>query len=405
MKMASLFRCCLVLQALALVMVALPTQSISAAEYKEYKLGMTCPRSGDQKFIGDMQLAGVEIAIDEINSKGGIDGIPIKLIVEDNQAKPVNAVLALQKLISVDKVPLAFTTYSTTQLAQAPIADKKKVVMINTGATGAELIHSGKYIVHVQPNAVDFLRIAINYMCENVGLKGKRWAIAYSNDAMGMSFNNYARSVLPKYGVKEIFSDNWQAPATDFRPIVAKIVDFKADAVFLAGWGKENALCLKQLKEAGYTGKVLSSYGGDVVSKEVGPSTVDGVYYAEQLIPDNDRIKVLKEKILNVRKLTMFHTQSINSYDAVYLVAEAIKYAKDHNRGSYFTGEKLLKAIVDKKQFDTLSTPGTLDPAIMAVSRQLGVKVMKDQGGKAVDETVKVYGAQDIKGLPEGKVK
>ena len=378
----------------------------SALSADEYKLGMTCPRSTDQKFIGDLQLAGVEIAIEEINSKGGIDGGLIKLVVEDHQAKPATAVTALQKLINVDKVPLAFTTYSTTQLAQVPIADRRQVVMVNTGASGAELVNSGKYIFHVQPNSITYLRIAFNYMCETVGLKGKRWAILYNNDAMGRSFNNYGRTLLPKYGVNQMFSDNWEAgAATDYRPLVAKVMDFKADAIFLGGYAKENALCLKQLKEAGFTGKALSAWGGDLLSKEVGPSTAEGVYYAEQLIPDNERIKTLKDKILNIRKLPMFSTQSINAYDAVYLAAEAIKYGKDKYGGDFFTGEKLRQAIIDKKQFNTLSTPGTLDPETQTVSRELAMKVFKQQGGKAVEETVKVYSSGEINALPEGKVK
>ena len=237
-------------------------------------------------------------------------------------------------------------------------------------------------------------------------MKGKRWTVLYSNDAMGRSFNTYARTLLPKYGVQEIFSDSWEAAAvTDFRPQVAKVMNLKPDAIFLGGYAKENALCLKQLKEAGFTGKALSAWGGDFMSKEVGASIADGVYYAEQLIPDNARIKALKEQILNVRKLPMFGTASINPYDAAYLTVEAIKYARDHYKGGYFTGEKLRQAIIDKKQFDTLSTPAILDISTQTISRELAMKVFKDEGGKAVEQTIKVYGSNEINRLPEGKVR
>ncbi len=403
MRITFLSKYYLALLAFALLLTGLGEQTFAA---DSYKVGMTCPRSGFQKFIGDLQVAGVEIAIDEINSKGGIDGSKIELIVEDHQAKPATAVTALQKLINVDKVPLVFTTYSTTQLAQAPVADKRKVVMINTGASGAELINSGKYIFHIQPNAMNYLRIAFNYMCETVGMKEKRWVILYNNDAMGRSFNTYARTLLPKYGVKEIFSDSWEAQAvTDFRSLVAKVMNIKPDAIFLGGYNKENSLCLKQLKEAGFTGKVLHAWGGELTSKEAGASVVDGTYYAEQIIPDNERIKALKDKLLNARKLPMFSSQSVNAYDAVYLVAEAIKYAKDRYKTNYFTGEKLHQAIIDKKQFTTLSSPGTLDPNTLTISRELAVKMFKLQDGKIVEQTVKVYGSDELNRLPEGKVK
>ena len=376
-----------------------------AMSYTEYKLGMTCPRSGNQTFVGDMQLAGVEAAIEEINDKGGIDGIPIKLVVEDHQAKPTMAVTALQKLINVNRVPLAFTTYSTTQLAQVPLADRKKMVMINTGASSAELIKSGEYIFHVQPNSASYLKISTHYMCEVLGLKGKRWAILYMNDAMGRSFDRYARSLLPHYGVTEMFSDNWESGGTtDYRPIVSKAMNFKPDAVFLGGYAKENALCLKQLKEAGFTGQVMSAWGGDLLSKEAG-KTVMNVYYGEQIVPDNERLRMLKDKLTNTWKLPMFHTQSINAYDAVYMAADAIKYAKDNYGGSYFTGEKLRQAILEKREYSSLSAPGVLDPDTHVVSRQLAVKTFKEEGGKLVEITVKEYTSKEFSALPEGSLK
>lgn len=402
MKPISLFKGCVVLAVCMLTIIGMVGPAMSASEYK---LGMTCPRSGNQAFVGDMQLAGVEAAIEEINAKGGIDGVPIKLVVEDHQAKPTMAVTALQKLINIDKVPLAFTTYSTAQLAQVPLADRKKVVMINTGASSAELIKSGEYIFHVQPNSASYLRISTNYMCEVLGLKGKRWAILYMNDAMGRSFYHYVKTLLPHYGVTEIFADNWEAGGTtDYRPIVAKSMNFKPDVVFLGGYAKENALCLKQLKEAGFSGQVMSAWGGDLLSKEAG-KTVMNVYYGEQVVPDNDRLKALKSKLQGKWKLPMFHTQSINAYDAVYLAADAIKYAKDHYGDDYFTGEKLRKAILEKHKFSNLSSPGTMDTDTHVLSRQLAVKTFKEEGGKLEEVTLKVYSSEEFDALPEGKLK
>ena len=95
-------------------------------------------------------------------------------------------------------------------------------------------------------------------------------------------------------------------------------------------------------------GKALSAWGGDLLSKEVGPSTAEGVYYAEQLIPDNERIKTLKDKILNIRKLPMFSTQSINAYDAVYLAAEARFSIADALENTHRLDSAFLKSLCVK---------------------------------------------------------
>jgi branched-chain amino acid transport system substrate-binding protein len=378
--------------------------SAPAAEYKEYLLGMTNPRSGDQVPTGDQQVCGVATAVKEINAKGGIDGVPIRVIYEDNQAKPTVAVMALTKLINVDKVPLAFTTYSTAQLAQVPIADKNKVVMINVGASSTELINCGKYIFHIQPNSSTYLEVGTNYMCQVLGLKGK-WAILYLNDAMGRSFNHFVGTLLPKYGVKDIFHDNWESSSvTDYRPIIAKALNFKPEAVFVGGFGTDSGQCLRQLRDAGFKGPAESAWGGGVVEQTAGLG-VYNTYYGEQVIPDNARVQGLREECTKVKKLPFIDQQTINSYDGVYLAADAIKYAKDHFGGNYFTGEKLRQAILDKKKFDNLTAPGTIDPKTQILSRQLAVKTWKEQGGKPVIVTLKVYSSEEMAALPSGELK
>jgi branched-chain amino acid transport system substrate-binding protein len=378
-----------------------------AMSYTEYAFGITTPRSGHQAFVGDMALGGVETAVREINAKGGIDGVPMKVVVEDHQATPTMAVTALQKLISVNKVPIFLSMYSTCILAQVPLADKYKVLLVNMVGSSTELINSGEYIIHVQPNSASYLRICANYMCETLGLKKKRWVLFYQNDAAGRGYNNYMKSLLPKYGVTEMIIDNWEfGPATDFRGIVNRAMNFKADAVFLGGLGRENGLCLKQLKEAGFTGQVMAAYGGDMLKREVGGKTILNCYYGEQVIPDNERIRNLKRELEEVRKLTSWGAvQSINPYDSVYLIAETIKYAKDHYGGDYYTGEKLLKAVLEKKTFTSLSVPGTMDPEYRLLSRQLAVKTFQGKGGDVVEVTVKSYTDKEIDALPAGKIR
>jgi branched-chain amino acid transport system substrate-binding protein len=380
------------------------SETPAGKKYTEYKLGATNPRSGDQASVGDQQVFAIEVAVDEINAKGGIDGVPLRVLVEDNQAKPTAAVTALQKLITVDKVPLVFTSYSTAQLAQIPIADQNEVVMVNVGASSTELINAGKYIVHVQPNSASYLRISTNYMLTDLKRNG-RWAILYVNEAMGRSFNLYVKTLLPQYGVKDIFEDNWENSAvTDFRSIIAKALAFKPDTIFLGGFGNDMGLCLKQLREAGFKGPVMASWGGGTVSEPAGLAAVD-TYYGEQVIPDSERIRTLSEKLLKVKKLPFVGTQSINSYDAVYMVAEAIKYAKDHYGPDYFTGPNLRKALIEKKEYTTLSTPGVMDPTTQYLSRQLAVKTWEADGGKLLPpKTLKVYTPAEFDAMPVGEL-
>jgi branched-chain amino acid transport system substrate-binding protein len=354
--------------------------------------------------VGDMQVAGTEIAVREINAKGGIDGVPLRVIYEDNQANPTTAITAFQKLISVDKVPLAFTTYATTQLAQAPLATKNKVIMVNVGAASPELINCTPYMIHVQPNMTDILKVAFNYVCQTLGFNKGPWASLYLNaSAEYKADNRYLVSMLAKYGVKDVFQDTWpDYSSTDFRPIITKALTTKPTAFFVGGT-LDAGLCLKQLREAGFKGPVILPYDG-LIAKTAGVG-IYNTYHGEQIIPENKRIQDMRKEALNVKKIQAFGAQTVNNYDAVYLVAEAIKYAKDHYKGDYFTGEKLLQAMMEKRKFDTLSIPGTLDAKTKVLSRQLSVKTFVDQQGNPVPTVVKVYSLEEMEALPKGEIK
>ena len=241
-------------------------------------------------------------------------------------------------------------------------------------------------------------------MCQIMGLKGK-WASLYLNDAMGKSFNKFMTTLLPKYGVKDIFHDNWEsASVTDYRPIIAKAMNFKPNVVFVGGFGTDSGQCMRQLREAGYKGPVMSACGGGVVEQTAGLGVYNS-YYGEQIIPENERIKGLRAEAMNVRKLPGIDQQCVNAYDAIYVVADAIKYAKDHYKGDYFTGEKLRQAILDKGKFDSPSTPLIIEPETLIFSRLLAVKTWKEQGGKPVVTTLKEYSSAEMAALPEGDLK
>lgn len=87
------------------------------------------------------------------------------------------------------------------------------------------------------------------------------------------------------------------------------------------------------------------------------------------------------------------------------MVAEAIKYAKDHYGPNYFTGPNLRKALIEKKDYATLSTPGVMDPATQYLSRQLAVKSWDAEGGKLKPpKTIKVYTPAEFDATPAGEL-
>ena len=118
-----------------------------AREEKEVKIGAILPLTGDAALYGEICKSAADLAVEDINAKGGIRGRQLAIIHEDSQADPKLAVSAANKLISVDKVSAIMGAMGSSEvLALAPILNEKKVVLVSPAATSHKISDSGDYI-------------------------------------------------------------------------------------------------------------------------------------------------------------------------------------------------------------------------------------------------------------------
>ena len=98
------------------------------------RIGAIQPLTGPGAVIGTQQMRGIQFAIDQANEKGGIRGEKIEVLFEDNQAKPDQSILSFNKLVDLQHLQVIFSAYSGPSLAMAPLATRKKILLINAGA-------------------------------------------------------------------------------------------------------------------------------------------------------------------------------------------------------------------------------------------------------------------------------
>ena len=103
---------------------------------KVYKVGFISHLTGDAAVYGQSMKNGTEIALDAINSAGGIGGVPVEVIYEDDRLSPADAQTAFLKLVEADKVPVILGSASSTiSLSICPKAQEKKVVLVSQVST------------------------------------------------------------------------------------------------------------------------------------------------------------------------------------------------------------------------------------------------------------------------------
>ena len=203
----------------------------SQARADTIKFGGILPLTGPGALIGTAEMHGIQFAVDQANAKGGVHGNQIAVQFEDNQAKPDQSVLSFNKLTDLEHVSVIFTGYSGPTLAMAPLATRKKVLLVNAGAQADALAKASPYLINTLPTIGDEIAVLSKWL---VGEGKKQGAIMFENDAAGMSGRDDYLRFFPEAGGKVLVQEATQFGQTDFRPALLKLADAKPDVMLVA---------------------------------------------------------------------------------------------------------------------------------------------------------------------------
>jgi branched-chain amino acid transport system substrate-binding protein len=194
------------------------------------KFGAIIPLTGPGAVVGTQEQRGIQFAVDEANAKGGVGGHPIEVLFEDNQAKPDQSILSFNKLVDLQHVPVIFTGYSGPSLAMAPLATRKKILMINAGAQSDKLGTASPYLVNTLPSTGDEVAVMVQYL---IGKGKKTAAVLYENDAAGIGGRDDFVAAFPKAGGTILAQEPVQFGQTDYRPALLKLAAAKPDVLYV----------------------------------------------------------------------------------------------------------------------------------------------------------------------------
>ena len=203
----------------------------ASARAETIKFGAILPLTGPGGLIGTQQKLGIEFALDKINAKGGVRGNKIEITFEDNQGKPDQSVLSFNKLVDLQHLPMIFTSFSGPSLAMAPLATRKKVLMMNAGAQADALAKASPFLINTQPTMGDEIAIQSKGLATN---GKKKAAILFENSAAGISGRDNYISTFTAAGGTIVAQEPTQFGQTDFRPALLKLADSKPEVMLVS---------------------------------------------------------------------------------------------------------------------------------------------------------------------------
>ncbi|MBI2109578.1 penicillin-binding protein activator, partial [Candidatus Woesearchaeota archaeon] len=264
------------------------------------KIGAIAPLTGDVANYGEASRNGIQLAVDEINSAGGINGKKIEVLWEDGQCKAQPASTAANKLIDVDKVSVIIgTVCSSETLAIAPIAEENKVVVVSAASSSPDITKSGDYIFRVWPSDTGQADAMAKHIYNTEKLT--KVALMYPNSDYNLALASAFKKTFESLGGIIAAKEVYEQEAKDFRTQIAKVKDSNPEAVYIIPYG-EGGILTKQLRELGFEGKIFASetYGTQEVLNDAGDSS-EGIIYATPKFDDSlsgtaDFLKRYKEK-------------------------------------------------------------------------------------------------------------
>ncbi|MFC5357752.1 ABC transporter substrate-binding protein [Azospirillum himalayense] len=330
---------------------ALSTAAL-AADPAVYKIGGIFAMTGASPHYGKVMSAGAQLAVDEINAQGGIDGVKLQLVIEDHKSGSAQAAVAgMNRLIDVEGVKAVLPSFSTVTLATMPIGDQKKVMMINGGGVSAQTVGTSPYMFNIRSMASD-LAAGIAHRAAEQGAK-KLAQIAIKSE-FGDATIAATTKAWEGMGLKMVAAEQFQADAANIDTQVAKLRASQPDAI--ANWPTtpQAGLAVKRMRELGMKQPVYcmewTAEDTKVAGKHAeGVEVVTDYFAATDENPWSKRFAdAYKAKF---GEMPDFY--AANYYEGVYVIAELIRRAKAKG-GDYYSGERLVQALWENPTFDSV---------------------------------------------------
>ncbi len=335
--------------AISALLVSLFITSCGNKKSDSITLGGIFPLSGAVSVYGVECKNGIDLAIEEINAAGGVNGKNIVLVSEDDEGNPDKTVNAFQKLTTKDGAKLIIgsltsgCTKAVTSRAQA-----QKILQIAPAATATDITDAGDYIFRTC--FIDPFQGTVGGKFSVDTLGAKKAAILYDigNDySVGLT-DNFVAAFESKGGVivsKESYATNDK----DFNAQITKIKLSNPDVVYLPDYYNVVSLIAKQLRAQDVNVPIVGADGWDGLTENAGDEVLNG-FYSNHYSSDSTVPEVQKfVSSFNAKYGKAPNSFAALGYDSVYLLkdaiiaagsedATAVKVALEKIEGDYVTG-------------------------------------------------------------------
>jgi branched-chain amino acid transport system substrate-binding protein len=318
--------------AIYLVLAAVVAFGQLALAQEPVKVGAIEALSGPVAKYGVPIRHGIELAVDEVNKKGGVlGGRKVDMIFEDSAGQKEQALNAMKKLIARDHVIAVFgPTLSNEMFAAGPAAVERKVPALGTSTTADGITDIGEWIFRTAMPEADVIPVTVAAVKKHYNVK--RLALMYANDdAFSKSGFDNMKKAVEKQGIEIATIESFGSKDTDFSAQLTKIKGLDVDAIGISSLAEAGAGVVLQARQLGI-GPAVVIFGGNGFNSpkvaEIAGKAAEGLmvgtpWFIGKKDPQNQQFVAAYKQTYN-EEPDQFAAQA---YDSLYILAEAIDRA------------------------------------------------------------------------------
>lgn len=340
--------------AMAAVPLATPFLGNAAYAADAIKVGVISPLTGAWTVYGAAHMAGFELAVEEINAAGGIDGRPMEIVVGDSKTDPRIVVEQANRLIRQEGVDFLAGTFSSAERnAAGPVVQQAdKLLLYPTWYEGQnQKFFPGvcnKNIFMCGPEPSQQVWPHVEYIVKN---HGKKFFLIGSDYAWPRETNAMFKEKLAEFDGEVVGEVYIPFNTPEYESVLRNIRDSGAEVIFHSLTGSDTVNFRRQFHAAGMSKDIAMWTVDDeeVVTSGLGPEVSAGTYVSFDyfMTIETENNKIFLEKLFKkYGNDTLMNTVGVGMYNAAHLLAQAIAASgstetgkvRDALRGSSFAG-------------------------------------------------------------------
>lgn len=293
--------------------------------------------SGGAAPLGEPGLETLKLVVEKQNEEGGIDGKKIELITYDDKSDQNEAVLAMKKAITQDKVYAVMGgSISGNALAMLPLAEQNKVPFIATSSSyqiyQEEDGSQREWVFKLPGNDSHAVEKILQYL-KSEGLTKVAW-LNVSN-SFGTSAHAEFNKLASKYGVSAVIEDEFEASVKDSKPMLTRVKKANSQAIIVWGTVQESSVVVKNISELGFDLPVIGSHaiGSAQFGQLAGDAANDVVFPSGKLIVAEQLDDADPQKVVSLEYKKLYEEKynkpvslfGAHTWDAFYMIKDAVE--------------------------------------------------------------------------------